>query len=507
MSGYESGHTYQTRGTIDADVVVVGSGASGAVVAAKLAEAGHRVVVLEEGNRVSPDDYARMRPSESLRAMWREGGSTAIFGIGDTPVINMTMGRCVGGSSVLTGGVCFRTPEHILDQWEKELGLRDLGPVQLERYFEEVEDVVHVETVPEFMRSKSTVLWGEGAKKRGIELQSMRRNTEGCIGSGRCNFGCPEGAKMSVDRSYLPRAVEAGATVISDCLVDKIRFRGKRAVGVKARFTDASGATRQRVEVRARRVVVAAGAVHTPLLLWASGLGSKHIGRHMTVHPAFRMMARFDEEVRGWSGALQSAYTTAFEDRGITLVSVFVPPFALAAGIPGVGPEWTRRIDDLSHLALFGGLIHDEGGGRVWRPRVGREPIMTYYMAKEDRRRIPDIVRQLAEGYLAAGATELYLPILGHDPVTPDKYRRIDLESFGAHRYECSSQHPLGTTRMGTSEKNSVVDDEGRVWGAEELYVVDGGTVPTSLGVNPQLTIMALATRFAERMLDRRLVN
>src|SRR5690606_12576364 len=157
-----------------------------------------------------------MRPTQSLKSMWREGGGTAAFGVGDTPVINVTMGRCVGGSSALTGGVCFRTPEHVLDFWAKERGLRDFAPARMEGYFEEVERRVHVEEVPRSMWSRSTTLWAEGAAKRGIDVQSLRRNTDGCDGCGQCNFGCPEHAKLSVDVTYLPDAVRGGARVLSD---------------------------------------------------------------------------------------------------------------------------------------------------------------------------------------------------------------------------------------------------------------------------------------------------
>jgi choline dehydrogenase-like flavoprotein len=499
---YIAGREISGDVTLDCDVVIVGSGASGSVVAAKLAEAGQRVLVVEEGGRTPPREYARMRPSESLRALWREGGSTAAFGIGDTPVINVTMGRCVGGSSVLTGGVCFRTPDFVLDHWSKELGLRELSPAGLEPYFDEVEENVNVQAVPTAMRSKSTALWAKGAEKRGIDVKPLRRNTSGCQGIGQCNFGCPEGSKMSVDVSYLPRAVEQGTRVLSDCLVKKVVIKFGRAVGVEGRLLDRQRRERGRVTISARRVVLAAGAVHTPLILWASGVKNRQLGRNMTVHPAFRVIARFDEEVRGWAGSLQSAYSDDFENRGITLVSVFVPPFAVAGGVPGVGPQWTERVRQLDHLAMFGGMLHDDGGGRVWRPRLGREPIITYRMSRKDRARIPTIVRLLAEAYLAAGAKELFIPVLGHEPLGPDEFRKLDLERIPARAYECSSQHPLGTCRVGTSKANSVVDENGRVWDADDLYVVDGGTLPTSLGVNPQVTVMAMATRFAERMAE-----
>jgi choline dehydrogenase-like flavoprotein len=490
---------------LDTDVVIVGSGASGSVVAARLAAAGWRTLVVEEGEHVEPERYQKMRPSESMASLWREGGMGAAVGLGDTPVINVTMGSCVGGSSVLTGGVCFRTPSFVLREWVDEHGLDDLAPERMAPYFEEVERRVHVEEVPVQMRSRSTELWAAGAAKRGVEVKPTQRNTSGCVGWGRCNFGCPEGAKLSVDVSYLPDAVADGARVLSDCLVEEILVEGVRAVGVRGRLRNGPGGKPgDAITIHARRVVLAAGAVHTPLLLMRCGIGrqSGQVGRNLTLHPAFRMMARFDQKVRGWQGALQSAYADAFEHEDIMLISVYVPPFAVASGLPGFGPAFVERAEHLDHLAMFGGLIHDDGSGRVIPNPLDREPIMLYQMSRKDRARIPKLVRELGESFLAAGARELYTPVLGHDPVDADGFRAMDLDHIPARRFECSSQHPLGTCRMGTSAARAVVDPNGKTWDVDELYVVDGSTIPTSLGVNPQMTIMTMATRFADRILD-----
>lgn len=490
---------------LETDVVVVGSGAGGAVVAALLAEAGQRIVVLEEGPHVPPERYTRMRPSESIRHLWRDGAMTAALGLGDTPMINVTMGRCVGGSSVLTGGVCFRVPEAVMDKWSRELGLTEITPRTMEPCYAAVERDCHVEEVPEAMRSRSTALFAEGARRLGFDLAPIKRNTLGCNGCGRCNFGCPHGAKLSVDVTYLPRALRAGAEIYSDCLVERVLTRGDRAVGVRGRLLTAEGRRAGRLEVRARRVVIAAGAVHSPLILRRSGVGraSEQVGRNITLHPGFRMLARFDDPVRGWQGALQGAYTDRYEHERITLMALFVPPGVLAATMPGFGPEHARRARAIPHLAMFGGIVHDEGGGEVHAPLFGREPTLTYRMAPEDRAVIPRLIRRMAEVFFAAGAREVYPPILGHPGVDADAFRRLDLERVPASRIECASQHPLGSCRMGVSPNNSVVDQDGQAWDLRELFVADGSIVPTSLGVNPQLTIMSLATRLAWRMRER----
>jgi choline dehydrogenase-like flavoprotein len=483
---------------LSADVVVVGSGAGGAIVAAELAEAGQRVVVLEEGPHVPPERYREMRPSQSMRELWRDGGLTFAIGIGNTPVINVMMGRCVGGSSILTGGVCFRIPGPVLREWSEAMGLTGLDERTLEPCFEAVEREIHVEEVPVALRSRSTAVFAEGAQKLGLAIKPVRRNTLGCNGCGRCNFGCPHGAKLSVDVTYLRRAIAAGATLYSDCRVERVLIKGDRARGVTGFVRPGPLRNRSgRFTVRARRVVLSAGAYGSPLVLERSGIGraSDQVGRNMTVHPAFRVMARFDEPLRGWRGALQSAYSDSLEHERITMVGLFVPPGVLAATMPGIGSEHAARAAQIPNLSIFGGMIHDDGGGRI--REVFGKTLMTYRMSERDRAAVPVLMRKMAEIYFAAGAREVFLPVLGLGGVDADRLRRLDLESVRGRDLECGSQHPLGTCRMGISPGSSVVDVWGQTWDVRDLFVADGSILPTSLGVNPQLSIMGMATRIA----------
>ncbi len=222
----------------------------------------------------------------------------------------------------------------------------------------------------------------------------------------------------------------------------------------------------------------------------------------MTLHPAFRVMGRFDEPVHGWRGALQGAWSDAYEAQRITLTAMFLPAGVMAATLPGIGPGHAVNAKLVPYLGVFGGMVHDEGGGTVHRA-PGREPLVTYRMDPRDKAAVPTLMREMAETWFAAGAREVVLPILGHEPVTRDQLRTLDLEAIPGARLECSSQHPLGTCRMGRSAEVSVIDARGQAWDLEELYLADGSVVPTSLGVNPQLTIMALALRTARLMLER----
>jgi choline dehydrogenase-like flavoprotein len=482
---------------LKADVVIVGSGAGGAVAARELARAGHSVIVVEEGDWVKPEEYGSLTPMQTMRRCWREAGLSAAVALGKTPFISVLQGRCVGGSSVLTGGVCFRIPDDVLRHWSRDLGLAGLAPERVDANFRAVEDAIHVNTVPDAMRSRSTELFVEGAAKLGIEMKSIRRNTRGCQGASLCNFGCPNGAKMSVDVSYLPDACSREALIVSDAIVERVDVVGGIARGVRGRLLDETGERGVPFEVHAKVVIVACGSLHTPLLLRASGLDSRHLGRHMTLHPAVRVSAVFDEVVEGWDGAMQSVYSDQFADEGITLVGVYPPTSILSAAFPGIGPKHRANVAKMPHVAVFGAMIHDEGGGAV-RRWIGREPLVTYRMAPEDRPRLLRAMEIVARMGLAAGAREVAMPIFGLDAFKSER----EIDDFVAHppamhQIECTAYHPLGTARMSADRRVGVVRESGETWQVDNLFVADGSVLPTSIGVNSQIGIMAMSDRIA----------
>jgi choline dehydrogenase-like flavoprotein len=482
---------------LKADVVVVGSGAGGAVAARELARAGRSVIIVEEGDWVRSREYGELTPVQTMRRCWREAGLSAAVALGETPFISVLQGRCVGGSSVLTGGVCFRVPDEVLHHWSRDLRLTTMAPERMDPYFRSVEEAVHVETVPDGMRSHSTELFVEGAAKLGIPMKSIRRNTQGCRGESRCNFGCPHGAKMSVDFSYLPDACDRGALIVSDALVERIVVAGGAARGVRGRLLGEDGEPGVPFEVRAKVVVVACGSLHTPLLLRRSGVGSLHVGRHLTLHPGVRVTAIFDDVVEGWDGSLQSVYSDHFSADGITLVSVFPPPSILSAAFPGIGPTHRENVHKMPRAGVFGAMIHDAGGGSV-RRWIGREPLVTYRMAAEDRPRLLRAMEIVARMGFSAGAREVAMPIFGLDSLKSER----ELDAFvsrppAMHRIECTAYHPLGTARMSADARSGVVRESGEAWRVDNLFVADGSVLPTSIGVNSQLAIMAMSDKIA----------
>ncbi len=473
--------------------------------ATELAESGLDVLVLEEGGHTPPEVYGKLRVSDSLKRLGREAGASSVVPVGDTPVIGVMMGRTVGGSSVMTGGVCFRVPPLISETWAKSYGLRELAPQSMERHYARVERAMNVTEVAPEMRSRAITVFDEGAAKKGFGLKPMRRNTRGCVGWSRCNFGCPVGAKLSVDISYLPRAFASGARLWADCLVERVVVKGGRAAGVEGRILNRAGSKPgSRFSVEAKAVVVAAGTLHTPLVLARSGVGRGRgvLGRGVTLHPSFRVAALFDEEMRGWDGSFQAAFSDYYEDEGITLNAAFPPLNIIAAGIPGVGRDYVAGLKKLGNLSVFGALVHDGPGGRLVG-RFGREPLLWYRLDPEDKRKMIRAMRIMSEIYFEAGAKQVLLPIFGEPPVTsPDGLKRLD-EKIPAALIESISFHPLGSARMGIDERRSIVQPTGETWDLPGLWVADGSIFPSSIGVNSQLPIMAMATRIAENFLAR----
>ena len=439
---------------IRADVCVIGSGAGGAPVAAELAAAGVKVVVLEEGERHSPEAMTA-RPRDTMPRLYRDGAQTMTVG---RPPILLPLGRGVGGTTVVNSGTCFRTPRHVLERWEREFGLDgDLDP-----YFARVEATIGVTRVTEDIAGRTALLVRRGAERLGWSGGFLERNVRGCRGSGVCAFGCPTGAKQHTGITYMARAEEAGATVLTGARVRSVVMRGRRAVGVEA----------DGVRVQADRVVVAAGTIHTPALLKASGLGDRrHLGRHLSLHPATAVWGLFDEVVDMHRGVPQSYYVDEFAAVGIMLETIAGPPDYLAMGIPFAGPAHRELMLRYRHVGQCGLMVSDSSRGRVHLR--GRRPLIRYDLEPADVARVKRGVERLEQLLTAAGARSVHAS--------------SKLMAF----------HPLGTARAHARPGDGVVDQELAVHGAENVWVADGSVVPSALGVNPQITIMALATRLA----------
>jgi choline dehydrogenase-like flavoprotein len=486
------------RGTFDA--VIVGSGAGGAPVARELARAGWSVAVVEEGDPVTREDFAGS-DLERMGRLYRDGASTTTVG---RPAVLVPIGRAVGGTTVVNSGTCFRTPDRVVAGWARTYGL-DISPDDLGPHYDDVERTLGVEPVPWEVMGNNGAVAHRGATALGIPGRPIDRNAAGCRGSGVCALGCPVDGKRGVHLNYLPQAVEAGAEIFSRLRAHRVVARAGRAVGVEGQMLDRSGRAVGPFHLGARRaVVVAAGAPFTPGILRRSGLRGRTLGGNLRIHPATAVAGLFDEDVVPWRGVLQSYQVDALAHRGILLESTFPPPGLAAAEVTMTLPREERLpvMARLRNMAVLGLLVSDTSSGRAVDLGRGRTPLLTYRVNANDARRTLDGLLLAARILLAAGATEVWPMVAGAGRVRTTREAEALLErDWPAAALRLSAYHPMGTARMGL-DPGGVVDGFGAVHGIEGLVVSDASVFPTSLAVNPQVTIMAFATRAAQHILD-----
>ncbi len=486
------------------DVCVIGSGPGGGVVAKELAEKGVSVVLLEEGGYFTADDWDG-KPVKGLVDMYRGGGSTGTFG---NPFISLTLGRCIGGTSTINSATCFRTPGHILEKWRDELGLDAMTEETLNPYFARVEKTVNVTELPWDVLGNNARIVKRGCDKLGYTCRPLKHNVKDCKGCGPCQFGCQENAKQSVNVTYIPKADAAGARIYANCRAEEIMIKNGTAEGVKASIVDPkSGKRLHGVTVKAGAVVVSCGAMITPSFLKWSGLGNRHIGRHLQIHPAGRVVALMNETVKGWQGVSQGAYIDDFENEGIMMEGIMVHPSLLLAALPGVGRGHKEMAVKYNNLAAFGIMVHDETEGRVHRgfsPKRNRGIMATYLIKQVDADKLKRAIAYLAKIFFAAGAVRVYTAIskMPNLDSAEDADRLLALR-VRPNQIETMAFHPLGSCRMAAGPKQGAVDGRGESFEVKNLFVADGSIIPTSLGVNPQITIMALSNYVADGIAQR----
>ena len=475
------------------DACVIGSGAGGAVVAKELAEGGMRVAILEEGEWWETDDLTA-RPRDMTARLYRDAGQTATLG---TPPIVLPLGRAVGGTTLVNSGTCFRTPASVLERWRSQLGLEGMDEAALEPFFRRVERILNVAQVPPELAGRNAEVVRRGVERLGWSGDYLYRNVRGCVGSGVCAFGCPTGAKQHVGITYVPRAWAAGATTYTGARAQRILVGDRRARGVVAR-TQGGGI----LHVACDHVVAACGAIHTPLLLRRNRLGAEsgQLGRNLAIHPATGIRARFDEVIDMWAGVPQSYYVDELADEGIMLEGAAGPPDYLAMTMPWRGAEHRELMLAARHIAQFGVMVSDSSRGEV-RPLPGGGVRIRYDLDPADTARFQRGLEALAEIYWAAGAHELLVPVGEGMRLRDGNSGPLQRRRLRARDLDLMAFHPLGTARAGADPRRAVLDGDLRLHGVEGLHVADASAVPTSLGVNPQVTIMTLATRLAYHLL------
>jgi choline dehydrogenase-like flavoprotein len=487
---------------VDCSVVVVGSGAGGATMAAELADAGVDVVIVEEGG-YHPTDSFTAQTGRALRTLYRDAGAGLALG---RPPVLFSEGRCVGGSTVVNGGMSWRTPARVLQRWSTEEGVAAVTEREMEPYFANVESRISVALQDPETIGKDMRLLKAGADAKGWKIIPNLRNQLHCAGTNNCTNGCPTGAKRSMLVTNIPRALRSGARVFADCRVERISTSGGRVTGVAGRFVRPGGRRGPRLTVRAAVVVAAGGAVQTPALLARSGLRSPsgQLGRNLTLHPNAKVIALFDEDVTGWKGVHQAYQVREFADDGILLTAVNVPPSLVAMTLPTYGRELGELMACYNRMITAGCLVEDSGSGRVRNlPGLGTQ--VMYQISDRDADRVVRGIAYSAELMFAAGARRVLLPFDGA-PEVRDPAALHDLISRPVPKrsMELFTVHLMGTARMSEDSRRGVTDSYGAFHGVPGLFIADASLFPTPIGVNPMETILALVTRNARRLLEQR---
>ncbi|MCV7198354.1 GMC family oxidoreductase N-terminal domain-containing protein [Mycobacterium angelicum] len=486
----------ESSSVVTCDVVVVGSGAGGAMAARTLARAGLDAVVLEEGRRWTVEEFRTTHPIDRFAGLYRGAAATIALG---RPSVALPVGRAVGGTTVVNSGTCFRPPVAVQQRWRDEFGFALTDPDRFAPRLDEVERTLRVAPVPLNIMGRNGNLLLDAAESLGWQAAPIPRNAPGCEGCCQCAIGCPQNAKSGVHLNALPQACAAGAQIISQARVERVLHRNGRARGVRARRPDGTA-----IDVIADTVVIAAGATETPGLLRRSGLGGHpRLGRNLALHPATMLAGRFEDDVYAWRGVLQSAAVHEFhESDGVLIEATSTPPGMGSMLFPGYGAELLRWLDWAPQVATFGAMVADRGVGSV--RSVRGETLVRYDIAQADLAKLRVALEAIGRLLFAAGAVEILTGLPGATTVTSFPELQQVLQRANPRSLHLAAFHPTGTAAAGADEQLCPVDATGRLRGVDGVWVADASILPSCPEVNPQLSIMAVALAVADQMVEPR---
>lgn len=497
----------------EADVIVIGTGAGGGISAEILAKSGLKVILVEEGPLRSTPDF-RMQEADAYPQLYQESAARKTA----DKAINILQGRCVGGSTTVNWTSSFRTPADTLAHWARHHGLADYTPQALQPWFEMVERRLGIH-LWEVAPNANNELLRTGGRTLGIEVQTMRRNVRGCWNLGYCGTGCPTNAKQSMLLTTLPSALEKGARLYHGLRAERLLLQGDRVQGLEAVAMDAQGIHPRsvKVQLRARHVIVAAGALGSPALLLRSALPDPQglIGARTFLHPTVVSAALMDRDIAGHAGAPQSLYSDHYlhsqpvdGPAGFKLESAPLHPVLFSTTLQGYGAahrELMQRFNQAQVLLALqrDGFHPDSPGGQV-RLRDDGTPLLDYplngYFFDGARRAL----LAMAELQFAAGAGRViavHEASAGWSNWAEAKagIASLDLRPLALR---VVSAHVMGGCAMGADLKTSVVDGHGRFHHLRGLTVADGSIFPTSIGANPQESIYGIVARLASKLAE-----
>ena len=504
------------------DVCVIGSGAAGAILATKLAQAGKSVAVLEKGGYYDGESM-NQREADMLPLLWQNAAANFTSNLR----IAIAQGSCLGGSTVINDAVCFPIPDLIINQWQNGPAGVSISKEEWEEAIKEVSKKINVKEVTEeelnlnAQKLKEACdkfrLYGKpilhGKNKRNCGPSFTDPNLKSCVKCGFCHLGCHYDTKQSMLVTYIHEALNdphIDYSAYCNCRVDRITYDQESglATGVDGTFTDLRGNELYRIRINAKVVIVSAGAISSSNLLQRSNIGGQKVGKGLALHPAPFVIGVFDEEIRANRGVPMSYTCHEFgvingvENGGFLIESIFLPVFQMALAIPSFGIDHAKMMERFNNYTMAGIMTRDEPAGNVTISYNGH-PKVVYNLAPKT---IDDMARGmaiLAKMWFSIGAKSV---ITSHRDL-PELRTKADIPLLkdavrnNPDGLMIGSAHPQGGNKMGSNSDECVVDSDCKVYGFENLFVCDASIFPTALGVNPQLTVMALATITANRII------
>ncbi|MFT6732004.1 MAG: choline dehydrogenase-like flavoprotein [Polaribacter sp.] len=493
---------------LEYDVVIVGSGAGGGISAEILTSAGLSVLIVEEGPLRTNESF-KMKEKTAYADLYQEAAGRQTKDKG----IQILQGRSVGGSTTVNWTSSFRTPNQTLDYWQSEFDTKGLLSNDLNPYFSWVEKRLNISKW-QIPPNRNNQLLADGANKLGWSLASIPRNVNGCANLGYCGMGCPINAKQSMLVSTIPAALANGAKLISRARVESVIIESGKAVGVWLTAMDQRGQVKEKnvTKVTAKNVVLAAGAIGSPAILLRSKIVNPNntLGKRTFLHPVTTTIAKMKEKVNAFEGAPQSIYSDEFLWRdgvsGEMGYKIEVPPMhpALSSTLmSSFGKHHQSLMKDFSYyqanLALLRDGFNDQSVGGQVLLDSNQYPVLDYQISDSVFRGLRHAMEKMAELQFAVDAqkvTPLHLDASSYSNLNAAKNAIANLKADKI-RWQTMSAHVMGGCTMGSDENKSVVNSNGEHHQIENLNVIDGSLFPTSLGVNPQLTIYSIAAKLS----------